>query len=144
MSLAMWVKQNFFRSAYNLLGKGAACRGESVTLIHYLINRASEQGPTFRTGANYTGLAVGQDLPLGEWAHLAFTFDGVVWRAYLNGVEMSSRSFLFSFPNLTDLLVGNSGITCPGGDAFPGLIDELYLFHRTLTPGEVAALAGLP
>jgi hypothetical protein len=144
MSVAMWVKQKFFLSTYNLLGKGSACRGTSVTLIHYHMNRDSTQGPTFGTGAMYRGIAVGQDLPLGEWAHLAFTFDGAVWRAYLNGVETRSSSFLFSYPNLTDLLIGNSGRTCPSADSFPGLIDEVYLFNQTLTPGEVAVLAGVP
>lgn len=145
MSVAMWLKQKFFKSSYDLLGKRSApCAGTSVTFINYLAYRDSTEGPTFGTGATYRGISLGQDLPVGEWAHLAFTFDGAVWRAYLNGVERRSKPFLLSFPNSADFIVGHSGGNCASGDAFPGLIDEVYLFKRTLTPGEVAVLAGVP
>jgi hypothetical protein len=145
MSVAMWVKQGLFSSGYNLFGKRGQCVGTSVTLIHYHISRDSAQGPHLATGAAYNaGVYLGRDLPLGEWAHLAFTFDGVVGRAYLNGVETGSSPFSFSFPNSAELVIGNSGITCPGADGFPGLIDEVYLFNRALAAREVATLAGVP
>lgn len=81
-----------------------------------------------------------EPLPLGRWVHLAGTFDGQTMRLYVDGTEHGSmeRSGPVN-PAPTPLLLGNYDL---GHVAyFHGLLDEVKLWHRVLTPAEVRAAA---
>ncbi|MDH7569835.1 MAG: glycoside hydrolase family 99-like domain-containing protein, partial [Armatimonadota bacterium] len=79
-------------------------------------------------------------LPLGRWVHLAGTFDGEVMRLYVDGVlrgtlERRGPVKANDFP----LCLGNYDV---GHSAyFRGLLDEVRLYHRCLSPEEVATHA---
>ncbi len=90
-------------------------------------------------------------LTLNEWNHVAAVFDGEDGRMslYLNGERVAfTRVFPDSgiSPAVNErLLIGKNayGEQIPAGNyqMFAGLMDELQLFDRVLTPEEVAALA---
>ena len=90
--------------------------------------------------------ATGQAFGKGRWTHVAFTFenfntgraDGVA-RLYLDGIyqgALSPRLQTFTWdPAKTLVMLGASYI---------GLLDELSIFDRALTPNEILALNQLP
>lgn len=82
-------------------------------------------------------------VPLGEWTHIACTYDRVSAKIYINGVEVidfpaTSAIASASTPPLT--IGKENGFNIRG---FDGLIDEVRIFNRALTAAEVAADAGL-
>jgi hypothetical protein len=88
--------------------------------------------------------AIGRAAPVGEWLHLAATYDGSTLRLYVNGSEAASEAHGGALAPCT------RGVAI-GGDEFDdlgsiqevprGLLDEVRLYSRVLTPAELAALA---
>lgn len=76
-------------------------------------------------------------LPVGEWTHLAGTYDGVTQRLYVNGVQVASRAQTGTTLVTTGpLRFGGNGVY---GEYFQGRIDEVRIYDRVLTPEEIAA-----
>jgi hypothetical protein len=74
-------------------------------------------------------------LALNAWSHLASTYDGSTLRLYVNGVLVSSTAAAGS-------LAASSGVLRIGGNGvwpewFAGLIDEVRVYNRALTAGEI-------
>jgi len=74
----------------------------------------------------------------GEWTHLCFTFDGSVSITYVNAEEVANmpRKGEMEFVGDVHFMIGERSHTAPG-EPFGGLIDEVALFHRVLTPKEI-------
>jgi len=71
-------------------------------------------------------------ITLGEWYHIAVTYDNGVGRLYVNGVERKNATGLdLGFNRL------KVGINRWGQENWKGFIDDLKVFGRTLTPVEV-------
>lgn len=102
---------------------------------------------------------VAADTPAGrhvesEWNHYVGVVDAGVGtttlRLYRNGVEVASQTFAGSYQNwpTCSFYIGNwpTGNTCngtqlnEGGQGYLGLIDDVRVYGRALTPGEVALL----
>jgi hypothetical protein len=80
---------------------------------------------------------------IGQWVHLAATFDGSIARLYLNGGEVASGPFSFGY--LYDLCcepatlkIGENQVAY---EVFGGDLDEAYIFNRALTQAEIGYLA---
>ena len=79
------------------------------------------------------------------WRHLVYTFDGATYRAifYIDGVEVANQ--ILSGPNdwglQTTTVIGKHGGASTNFD-FGGRIDDVRLFDRVLTPGEVTTYYG--
>jgi hypothetical protein len=116
----------FFALAYNTAGQ-----------LRGFLNTQLNPDPTPVTGA----LVV----PLNQWVHVAFTFDGVVQRIYVNGVNTGAT-------NYTGTIVSGSSPLCIGcgnnetaitatDETLGGRLDELVLYNRALPAAEIQALA---
>ncbi len=86
-------------------------------------------------------------LPTGRWVHLAGTFDGQTMRIYVDGAECGAMTRPGPVkPNTFHLVLGN--YEAGHGSHFIGLLDEVRLYNRKLTPDEIrilgAALKGAP
>ncbi len=70
---------------------------------------------------------------LNQWTHVAVTSDGTTKSIYVNGVRLTQEG--------GGLLVYDQLGPVTLGDTFHGRVDEVSIYNRALTPGEVAALA---
>ena len=77
-------------------------------------------------------------LQSGRWYHVAATYDGSMWRLYLNGLQDGLRSesgTLLSGSN--PFYIGAQGI---GSFPFSGSVDDVHIYRRALSPQEIAAI----
>lgn len=100
-------------------------------------------------GAHYQNIKSEEDMPVGEWIHLAGSYDNASFKLYVNGrlIKSAPYSVPFAFADTNPLLIGGNSNTQGKQwlDCFHGRIDELRLFNRALSEKEISALfAGAP
>lgn len=79
-------------------------------------------------------------MPLGEWVHLAATYDGQMMRIYMNGKECGSMARTGPVnPNNFELCLGS--FAEKHAAHFTGKLDEVRLFNRALSADEIRAHA---
>jgi len=86
----------------------------------------------------------GTAVPMNTWVHLAGTYDGTTARLYVNGAQVASDPLTGTFAHdRTPVILGGNGNDASGvpTELFPGRIDELMLYARALSAGEIAQLA---
>lgn len=94
---------------------------------------------TGESGGNLvTPIGSTTNLSLNTWYHVAVTYDGSVFKLYVNGnpeaTSASGRTIKSNTNNL--VLAGGTG----GVDRFAGGMDDLRLWSRTLTAPEIQAI----
>lgn len=87
--------------------------------------------------------------PLGEWHHLAGTWDGSVVRLYYDGslvaTEVTDAPLeLYPRPLTLGSAYNSDDVTYPPGEQLDGVLDEVHLFAGTLTPLDIALLSAPP
>jgi WD40 repeat protein len=113
--------------------------------IHAFIS--SDQGNTFinTSGVNNGGAK----LTSGIWHHVAETYDGEKLQLYVDGLRWGNPHYCTTWisPMLDEsfLSIGSEDgrTTCPGcihTRYFHGLIDEVSLYNRALTPNEILSI----
>ena len=77
-----------------------------------------------------------------QWTHLAGTYDGTLATLFVDGVEVGSVSISGTFPiDTTPVILGGNGNAAAVTERFPGIIDEVALYNRALSPDEIGLLA---
>ena len=72
--------------------------------------------------------------PVGSWTHVALTYDGSQLLLYVNGVQVASRAASGAIQSSTSpLWIGGNQY----GENFTGLIDDVRVYNRALTPAEI-------
>ncbi len=83
-------------------------------------------------------------VPRDTWVHIAVVWDGSLVQMYMNGQPVGSpRSLAGQFGEReTGLGLGcrsvNAAGTAPGSSYFNGVLDEMAIYTRALTPAELA------
>ena len=125
MSVVVWVYRTGNGGIMHIVSKRSSCSDFNYQM-------AFDPG-----GGLGFGAISGVDLPLNQWTHLAGTFDGSVFNLYINGQLRATGSGTLGPVNSDDLQIGGAG-AC--GFTFGGLIDEVKLFNRALTPSEIRTI----
>jgi hypothetical protein len=75
---------------------------------------------------------------LNTWTLMTTTYDGAVMIVYKNGIVLTSSSASGSLtPGTNPLYIGyRNGST----EIFPGLLDDVRIYNRALSPAEIMAL----
>ncbi len=85
----------------------------------------------------------GSVLPLGSWAHMAGVYNGTHIMFYYNGaLTLTTLIPSLLTTNTQPFVIGKDGTT--NYYHFNGSIDEVKVFNRTLSPGEIAQLYSNP
>jgi Concanavalin A-like lectin/glucanases superfamily len=97
-------------------------------------------GGTFGGRTEHVG---GSDAnPVGHWTHLAVTYDGGTLRLYVDGVERSHTSLSGAIARTANpLWIGGDR---PYGEYFRGVIDDVRIYDRALSPGAVRTAMSIP
>jgi hypothetical protein len=72
----------------------------------------------------------------GEWVFLAGTYDGQVEKIYINSELDASKEYVEGFGTNDEMLRIGLDPCCPGRH-FKGIIDEIAIYDRALTPNEI-------
>jgi len=97
-------------------------------------------------GVAYSDQPAQTSASVGEWYHLVSVFDSGLARIYVDGfIETSwDTGYASLFSSAVNLLVGSETTDHPnagvGGIPIDGLIDDLYIYNRALSPTEVSTL----
>lgn len=92
---------------------------------------------TVRRSGTFDELRGTTPVSANTWTHLAATYDDTTLRLFVNGIEVSSITL--RGPLLTSagpLRIGGNGIR---GEHFQGMIDEVRIYNRPLSPPEIQA-----
>jgi hypothetical protein len=119
-----------------------------------IVNKASDQGPGYRFGIAWggglrflSGHGYGKEfwavtsnaamapVTRGIWHHVASTYDGQVYRLYLDGVEVASKSGPAITINRKALTIGS--YSQGYAYVFNGAIDEVKVYNRAKSAAEI-------
>lgn len=83
--------------------------------------------------------------PIGEWTHLAATYDGQSMKVYYNGAVAGQQASTGQM-GVSDgtLTIGTKHETAPAGDEYNGMLDDVRIYNRALSASEIIALGGDP
>ena len=109
-----------------------------------------EEGYTLRCGANGTlsfnfgtigswhEVTSGPAMIIGEWYHVAGTYDGQYLRCYINGQVMDSTAYVGTIaPSTYNLTIGQISYTSGGTRDFDGNIDEVRIWSSANSQTEL-------
>jgi hypothetical protein len=140
MTLEAWVNPTVIPNRWvDVIYKG---RDNYYLMASTDRNMVPAGGGIFNGGPGTTRTYGPDPLPVNTWSHLAATYDGASIRLYLNGTEVSSAA------RTGALATSNRSLTIGGdsffGQYFTGLIDEVRVYNRALSPEEIQADMAAP
>jgi hypothetical protein len=133
MTYAAWVKPTL-GTQVSLISKGAY--GDAFRVL-IQGGTAPERVPAIQID----GTTIYGTTPIvsGSWTHVAFTYDGVVTKIYVNGAltDTSTSANGILATTATTMYIGQGG---SDNIYYNGVMDEVYLFQRALSAAEIATL----
>ena len=138
ITLAAWIRPDLSDGRRNIIVHGHTYSPKSEVIFRI---RDGEYQVGSWNGVNYvaTSTIPADDVGLGNWVHLAGTYDGTTWRLYRNGVEVASTTNVTGALTVAeDWAIGARGT---GTERFfDGGIDEPKIYSKALTEAEILAL----
>lgn len=156
-TISGWIKPDNVSTKHTVIGK---YNWEYTLYVDYDVSTGFSY-PYFRyydnAGVNSLSLrgktADGRQLEAGKWYHIVVTYDGgTSAKIYVNGYNdgvipdagltgTNDVNFTGTFKNTTDVLRVGSGFVSSGTNYhFDGVIDEVRIYNRALSQGEITAL----
>lgn len=133
MTLEAWVKPSAITNWRTVLLKE---RGGGLSYALYANGTNAPNTSINTTGTNNDTYADGTaPLATGAWAHVAATYDGATLRLYVNGVQVRATAHTGPIVDAGGALrIGGNTVW---GEYFTGLIDDVRIYNRPLTPTEI-------
>lgn len=130
VTLEAWIKPELdYGPVLSRKLEGPGCGGTAYALLTSHTASGALPGAIWCGGSEHAP----EPIPVGSWTHLAVVKRGTDLRIYANGVEVKAATAQSSVGDVTgDLLIGSRATSW-----FKGLIDEVRVYDRGLTPSEV-------
>jgi hypothetical protein len=137
MTVSAWVQPTVAQSSWRAIVQKEA----DAYFLH-----ASGDGPLRPAGGgtfvgNVNHASAPTAIGVNAWTHLAVTYDGTTVRLYVDGTQVATRVAGGAIQSTTQpLWIGSNSY----GENFVGLIDEVRVYSRALTPAEIQTDAATP
>jgi hypothetical protein len=117
-----------------LIGKRQGWTEDGSTMMWYIeIDKDSDTIAFHRAGSYLgSGRCI---LPIGEWTHIAVSFDGATGIFYVNGEQVNQGSFSFGSKTNATIAIGCNG--GEGWNTFHGTLDDVRLYNNAISPQEI-------
>ncbi len=106
--------------------------------LRYALYASSDTGDPsgyVRVGSADRSVYAPAALPLDVWTHVTLTYDGATMRLYVDGSQAASRAQTGSIATSTGALrIGGNNVW---GEYFQGTLDEIRIYNRALSAGEI-------
>jgi len=144
LTVEAWVFPTFppFGAPRTIIARGSSTNDSDT----WYLGLSNVGNPEFFSHGN--GLLQGLRIPLNEWTHLAFTWDGLSKRLYVNGAQVGridksafiTLGALVYDPAPVPVTIGSDWASNVSSARFNGRIDEVALYNRALTADEVRSI----
>jgi autotransporter-associated beta strand protein len=138
-TVAMWVQSSTPGGCYAYQGDGGWGWGNTVFYMNSGGTTAGTAAGGVRWGQGWeTGTAAVND---GAWHHVVLTYNGTTKAAYVDGnLDALTTDQWGNVGNGGQFWIGGGADTGDGTANLNGLVDEVYVFDRTLSQAEVQSL----
>jgi chitodextrinase len=132
MTLSAWIRPTASQTGWRTIVQRQADA--------YFLTAGSDAGTLRPAGGGTIGGGVSYVTgptanPLNTWTHVAVSYDGANLRIFINGAQVATRVSGGSIQTVANpLWIGGN---TPYGEYFQGLIDEVRVYNRALTAGEI-------
>jgi hypothetical protein len=133
MTLEAWVKPTLLGGSWRTV----LLKEQAGGLAYALYAHTSSLGPSVHlsSGGNEPRARSATAIAVDTWTHLAGTYDGVTLRLYVNGTLVVSQAASGAITTSTGAIrIGGNTVW---SEWFQGLIDDIRIYSRSLTPTEV-------
>jgi len=140
VSISAWIKSSTAGKYAYMVSKPGPTEGSSYAL--YTGYGALSYFYVVTTDGSAHLSPSGGEINDGIWHHVVGTYDKLKVRLYIDGVEAGTgtdEADDIDYTNSDDLIIGSYGKVHATGN-WPGLIDEVRVYNRALTPAEVDEL----
>jgi hypothetical protein len=140
-SLALWAFWDGTGAIQHFLTKSNGWAADTMMFQVELWAANASEAHRDRVGISYqpVGSIPFSIMPINEWVHLVWTFDGTNARVYLNGVDEEGPKALSIGPNVdAQVEIGyNSNRATLSERTFHGSLDEIRIYDYALTEAEI-------
>lgn len=131
MTLEAWVNPSTLSGWRTILLKE---QSGNLTYALYANTDGNVPSGEMYVGAN-ADIRGSAQLPLNTWSHVAVTYNGSVFKFFLNGTEIFSKNISGSMSvSNGQLRIGGNTIW---GEYFKGMIDEIRIYNKDLSQSEI-------
>ena len=133
VTLEAWVRPNNVNNWQTVVIKEQP--GQLVYALYSSIHTRRPSAHIYTSGD--MGLEGASALPTLTWSHLAMTWDGLTLRMYVNGTQVSSGALAGTLvTSASPLRIGGTGVW---SEWFNGVLDDVRVYNRALTPAQIVA-----
>ncbi|MDO8641286.1 MAG: LamG domain-containing protein, partial [Nitrosarchaeum sp.] len=138
-TLSFWIKG--YTAPESTKITRALDKGENFTFNWGHSAASARQSLQYRSGTSWKTTKIAKTLLADTWYHVVFTYNGTDLNAFVNGVY-DAKSSPAATPNVvaTRLTIGNDSTLAYD---FNGVMDEVAIWDRVLTPSEISSLYSL-
>lgn len=136
-TMSAWVFPHTVQDRY-VAGRGRNANNDAVMYVHnsgkviWIVKVAGQERIIFSP----------QSYPVNAWSHMAMTFDGSVLKCFIDGALAVASNITGAIEdNGNDFVIGDRHTL---DRSYMGRIDEVRVYDRALSDGEVAVLGALP
>lgn len=132
-SIEAWIQVTSFAASRMIFNRGEI----DAAGYFFICNSTGDvQLSTNQSGARQNTSSNAGDITLNTWYHVVATRNGAVVRLYRNGVDVTKTSAAHVDP-ASSTRVAEIGIHKAANWPFAGLIGEVRVYNRSLTPLEI-------
>jgi alpha-tubulin suppressor-like RCC1 family protein/uncharacterized protein YpmS len=132
-TVSLWVKVEGNENVY----RSPITSRNGSTITGYLIYAGPGNRWEFLIGSGSWHDIIGPPVVLNEWTHLAMTYNGTDFTAYINGEQLGSETASFVQNTTSPLRIAAGTTESTPSYYFNGKIDEVRIYNIALSQAEI-------